>query len=246
MVKPVAGSRAPAVLDLAGDRNTSKGSGAELTPRQQNILDFVSEFTGQHGFPPSIREIGEFFGIRSTNGVSDHLRALERKGFLQRSGHLSRSLQVVRDESDDAPRSQAVVRAPTASNEVRVPILGRIAAGQPQLAVEQADDALVIDAWMLGGHKEVFGLRVVGESMIEAGILPGDFLFVRRRATAAPGEIVVAMVDGEATVKRWFPEGDRIRLQPENRHMQPIYVRKQDFRPVDLLGTVVGIYRKLV
>jgi repressor LexA len=247
----------------------------ELTPRQQNILDFVHEFQQAHGYPPSIREIGEFFGIRSTNGVSDHLRALERKGFLSRNGHLSRSLQVVRDDSrpaletrfvpdgeemehDDVPviarttstgrtlslahKSPALERG----NAVTVPVMGRVAAGQPMLAVEDAGDTLVVDSYLLGGPGEVFGLRVVGESMIDAGILPGDFLFVRKRSTAQSGDIVVAMIDGEATVKRWFPEGDRIRLQPENATMKPIYVNRADFRTVDLLGTVVGIYRKLV
>ncbi len=243
----------------------------ELTPRQQNILDFVHEFQQQHGYPPSIREIGEFFGIRSTNGVSDHLRALERKGFLSRNGHLSRSLQVVRDETRFVPESEEVdaddvpviARTTTTGrtlslasktpqsmvqrgNAVTVPVMGRVAAGQPILAVEDCEDTLVVDSYLLGGPGEVFGLRVVGESMIEAGILPGDFLFVRKRSTAQSGDIVVAMIDGEATVKRWFPEGDRIRLQPENAAMKPIYVNRADFRAVDLLGTVVGIYRKLV
>ncbi len=244
----------------------------ELTPRQQNILDFVHEFQQSHGYPPSIREIGEFFGIRSTNGVSDHLRALERKGFLSRNGHLSRSLQVVREEPrfvpeadetdvDDVPviarttttgrtLSLAAKQAPhlgvQRGTPVAVPVMGRVAAGQPILAVEDSQDSLVVDSYLLGGPGEVFGLRVVGESMIDAGILPGDFLFVRKRSTANPGDIVVAMIDGEATVKRWFPEGDRIRLQPENAAMKPIYVNRADFRAVDLLGTVVGIYRKLV
>lgn len=243
----------------------------ELTPRQQNILDFVYEFQQQNGYPPSIREIGEFFGIRSTNGVSDHLRALERKGFLSRNGHLSRSLQVVRDEprfvpeaeepTDDGPviarttttgrtLSLAAKQAPRSNqqrgNAVSVPVMGRVAAGQPILAVEDSEESLVVDSYLLGGPGEVFGLRVIGESMIGAGILPGDFLFVRKRSTAQAGDIVVAMIEGEATVKRWFPEGDRIRLQPENPAMQPIYVNRADFRSVDLLGTVVGIYRKLV
>ena len=244
----------------------------ELTPRQQNILDFVHEFQQEHGYPPSIREIGEFFGIRSTNGVSDHLRALERKGFLSRNGHLSRSLQVVRDETRFVPeadegdgenvpviarttttgRTLSLAAKPSATsplqrgNSVVVPVMGRVAAGQPMLAVEDSEDTLVVDSYLLGGPGEVFGLRVVGESMIDAGILPGDFLFVRKRSTAQSGDIVVAMIEGEATVKRWFPEGDRIRLQPENATMKPIYVNRSDFRAVDLLGTVVGIYRKLV
>jgi repressor LexA len=231
---------------------------AELTPRQQNILDFVTEFQGQHGFPPSMREIGEFFGIRSTNGVSDHLRALEKKGFLNRSGNLSRCLQVVREDGSRGepvrsvaakttarPLERRDLRGGPAGTLITVPILGKVAAGLPLLAVEQAEDEVVVDSFLLGGPGEVFGLRVVGESMIDAGIMPGDFLFVRRRSIALSGQIVVAMIDGEATVKRFFPEGDVIRFQPENKTMQPILVRRSQFQQCDLLGTVVGVYRKL-
>ena len=244
-------------------------SKTDLTPRQQNILDFVAEFQGEHGFPPSIREIGEFFGIRSTNGVSDHLRALEKKGFLSRTEHQSRSLQLVRDPAPSAAQPRLARRKPSAVRSVPVrdtgvrntgvrgpspvrgqgpvvvPMLGRVAAGQPMLAVAESDDTVVVDSFLLGGPGEVFGLRVVGESMIDAGILPGDFLFVRRRSVAEPGAIVVAMIEGEATVKRFFPEGDVLRFQPENSRMKPIFVRRADFAQCDLLGTVVGIYRKL-
>jgi len=230
---------------------------SDLTPRQQNILDFVAEYQGEHGFPPSIREIGEFFGIRSTNGVSDHLRALEKKGFLNRTEHQSRSLQLVRDTPEQTtrpvppPEPRRVARllrpAPVrGQGPTIVPMLGRVAAGQPMLAVAENEDTVVVDSFLLGGPGEVFGLRVVGESMIDAGILPGDFLFVRRRSVAESGAIVVAMIDGEATVKRFFPEGDVLRFQPENKQMKPILVRKSDFAQCDLLGTVVGIYRKLV
>ncbi len=234
----------------------------DLTPRQQNILDFVAEYQGEHGFPPSIREIGEFFGIRSTNGVSDHLRALEKKGVLSRTEHQSRSLQLVRDVPDpgQAAKTQAQQKTVEPRRGARparpvpvhgqgptvVPMLGRVAAGQPMLAVAESEDTVVVDSFLLGGPGEVFGLRVVGESMIDAGILPGDFLFVRRRSVAESGAIVVAMIDGEATVKRFFPEGDVLRFQPENKAMKPIFVRKSDFAQCDLLGTVVGIYRKLV
>jgi repressor LexA len=126
-----------------------------------------------------------------------------------------------------------------------VPILGRVAAGQPILAVEQATDTVRIDRMLLGGHREVFGLRIVGESMIEDGIFDGDYVFVKKTPTAKPGEIVVAMIEGEATVKRYFPEGDRIRFQPANQNMQPIYVLRSEMRSVDIIGIVVGIYRKL-
>ncbi len=237
----------------------------ELTPRQQNILDYVQEFQSEHGFPPSIREIGEFFGIRSTNGVSDHLRAIEKKGFLKSTGHQSRSLQIVRDDDDTSATAQKQARTPEPQRrhlqvagrpaplqrivpgaQISVPMLGKVAAGQPILAIEEADDAVVVDSFLLGGATDVFGLRVVGDSMIDAGIFSGDFLFVRKTATALPGDIVVAMIEGEATVKRYFPEGDRIRFQPENATMAPIYVKRTEMHQVDLLGSVVGVYRKLV
>jgi repressor LexA len=126
-----------------------------------------------------------------------------------------------------------------------VPILGRVAAGQPILAVEQAEDTVKVDRMLIGNHREVFGLRIVGESMIEDGILDGDYVFVKKTPSASPGEIVVAMIDGEATVKRYFPEGDHIRFQPANQNMSPIIVRRADFKSVDIIGIVVGVYRKL-
>ena len=126
-----------------------------------------------------------------------------------------------------------------------VPILGKVAAGVPILAVEQATDTVKVDRVLLGGHREVFGLRIVGESMIEDGIFDGDYVFVKKTAAARTGDIVVAMIEGEATVKRYFPEGDRIRFQPANANMSPIIVRKAEFKSVDIIGIVVGVYRKL-
>lgn len=302
---PVGSDRQTAGEELpAGREGAAAPEGPALTERQEKILGYVQSFQEERGYPPSIREIGEHFGIRSTNGVSDHLRALERKGVLQRSGHLSRSLRVVPSDETQAASEQARIKTearlatrelvretyapsepelvereiqreiqreprgnvlPLARREkglreqalVRrdrpdargqsalVPVLGKVAAGQPLLAVEDAEETLVVDQYLLGGPGEVFALRVVGESMIEAGILPGDFVFVKKRDAARPGEIVVALLAGEATVKRWFPEGDTIRLQPENRAMQPIYVRKGDATQCQMLGVVVGVYRRL-
>ncbi len=226
----------------------------DLTARQRNILDYVVEFSETSGYPPSIREIGDFFQIRSTNAVSDHLRALERKGWLARSEGQSRGLRVVRNPTQGAEtrvkdhaeaEAQVLPFAREDNGMVDVQIIGRVAAGLPQPALEHVEDTVRVDRMLLGGAREVFGLRVIGESMIDAGILPGDYLFVRRCRTAEPGQIVVAMIDGEATVKRFFPEGDRIRLQPENPTMAPIYILASAFRSCDLVGTVVGIYRKL-
>lgn len=307
-------SRVPPQPPMPHPAAPPHGDGNGLTDRQEKILAFVQSFQEERGYPPSMREIGEQFGIRSTNGVSDHLRALERKGVLQRSGHLSRSLRVVpseetphgvaaaararTDQLEKGSRSEQVrevvreafqpaepelvervierelpanvrrlgagrdtssARASSSGRETvirrdrpearsqsaLVPVLGKVAAGQPLLAVEDAEETLVVDQYLLGGPGEVFALRVVGESMIEAGILPGDFVFVKKRDTARSGEIVVALIGGEATVKRWFPEGDTIRLQPENRTMLPIYVRRGDQAQCQLLGVVVGVYRRL-
>jgi repressor LexA len=124
-------------------------------------------------------------------------------------------------------------------------VLGRVAAGQPLLAVENVEDTVKVDRFFLGATREVFALRVVGESMIEDGIFDGDYVFVKKTAAAQRGEIVVVMIDGEATCKRYFPEGDRIRFQPANSNMEPIYVLKSDFRSVDIIGIVVGVYRRL-
>jgi repressor LexA len=223
-----------------------------LTQRQRDILDFISASIAERGFPPTLREIGEHFNIRSTNGVNDHLKALEKKGHLRREDLKSRAMRpVLPDGSGEvvplrrSPMGTGVMDVIAGDDMAEVPILGRVAAGQPILAVEQATDTVRIDRVLIGGHREVFGLRIVGESMIEDGIFDGDYVFVKKAPTARAGEIVVAMIDGEATVKRYFPEGDVIRFQPANSNMQPIFVRREDFKSVDIIGVVVGVYRKL-
>lgn len=231
-----------------------------LTQRQRDILDFISASIAERGFPPTLREIGEHFSIRSTNGVNDHLKALEKKGHLRREDLKSRAMRPVYPDgngemvplraqaSGQWPRHTGSVEVPqTYSDEdmAEIPILGKVAAGQPILAVEHATDTVRIDRVLIGGHREVFGLRIVGESMIEDGILDGDYVFVKKTPSANAGDIVVAMIEGEATVKRYYPEGDRIRFQPANSNMQPIIVRRADLKSVDIIGIVVGIYRKL-
>jgi len=220
-----------------------------LTERQREILDFISASIADRGYPPTLREIGEHFGIRSTNGVNDHLKALEKKGHLRREDLKSRAMRPV---APVVPIRRAV---PSVNNVVafldeeedlcEVPIIGRVAAGQPILAVENVQDTVRIDRVLIGGFREVFGLRIVGESMIEDGIFDGDYVFVKKTPSASRGDIVVAMIEGEATVKRYYPEGDHIRFQPANSNMQPIIVRKAEFRSVDIIGIVVGVYRKL-
>ncbi|HEY1558918.1 MAG TPA: transcriptional repressor LexA [Kofleriaceae bacterium] len=224
-----------------------------LTQRQREILEFISSSIADRGFPPTLREIGEFFHIRSTNGVNDHLKALEKKGHLRREDLKSRAMRpILPDGSGELvamrPRlaNGTNAHALADSDELAdVPILGKVAAGEPILAVENATDSVKIDRVLLGGHREVFGLKIVGESMIEDGIFDGDYVFVKKTPAARTGEIVVAMIEGEATVKRYYPEGDKIRFQPANSTMQPIIVSKADFKSVDIIGIVVGIYRKL-
>jgi repressor LexA len=220
-----------------------------LTQRQRDILEFISSSIDQRGYPPTLREIGEHFGIRSTNGVSDHLKALEKKGFLAREDLKSRAMRPMgtpsRAGSVSDIRDIATAIAPRVGDELcEIPVMGRVAAGQPLLAVENVEDTVVVDRFFIGSSREVFALRIVGQSMIEDGILDGDYVFVRKTPSAARGEIVVAMIEGEATVKRYYPEGDVIRFQPANAAMEPIYVQQSEFRQVDILGVVIGVYRQ--
>jgi len=214
----------------------------KLTDRQQQVLDFIQAKIHRDGYPPTIREIGDQLGIRSTNGVNDHLKALSKKGYLQRTEAKSRAC--VPTNGRDHFRSD-VIPVEELDDMIDVPVLGKIAAGQPILALEHQEDSVRIDRAFLGKNRDVFGLRVVGESMIEDGIHDGDFIFVKKQRTAARGAIVVALIDDEATVKRYYPEGDRIRFQPSNSSMQPIYVLASDFRETQILGVVVGIYRRM-
>jgi repressor LexA len=214
-----------------------------LTDRQLEVLRFIARQIEDQGYPPTIREIGEALDIRSTNGVNDHLKALERKGYLTRDPVKSRALiptQRARDVLSGrgagtnviSLASRSAAKAP--SRLVEVPIVGRVAAGQPILAEERIEDTVQVDSYFLGAGRKVYGLRVQGDSMIGDGILPGDFIFVRKQLNA-----------DDATVKRVYFEKDRIRFQPSNPRMAPIYVREEDFRSTMILGIVVGIYRRL-
>ncbi|WP_437922821.1 transcriptional repressor LexA [Sorangium sp. So ce321] len=226
-----------------------------LTERQQQVLHYIRQSISERGYPPTLREIGAHMGIRSTNGVNDHLRALERKGYLTREDMKSRALRP-RDldggASGGAELRGALVGgandAPANDQEddlVEIAVVGRIAAGLPILAEEHVLDTVRIERTLVRGGREVFGLRVTGDSMIEAGIFSGDYIFVRRQLTAQRGDIVVALIGDEATVKYFFPEKDYVRFQPANAAMAPILVRASDFKPAMLLGVVVGVYRKL-
>jgi repressor LexA len=221
-----------------------------LTDRQQQVLHYIRQSITERGYPPTLREIGAHMGIRSTNGVNDHLRALERKGYLTREDMKSRALRP--RDLDAAERAEAnggTDPAAPANDQgadiVDIPVVGRIAAGLPLLAEEHVLDTVRIERSMVRGGRDVFGLRVNGDSMIEAGIFSGDYIFVRKQITAQRGDIVVALIGDEATVKYFFPEKEYIRFQPANAKMAPILVRATDFRPTMLLGVVVGVFRKL-
>ncbi len=221
--------------------NTVQG----LTQRQQMVLDFIRQSIADRGYPPTLREIGARMGIRSTNGVNDHLRALERKGYLTREDMKSRALRPTAHVTSGTAQNDS--RLPMSDDEdvIDVQVLGRVAAGLPLFAEEHVIDTVRVDRGLLKGGREVFGLRVHGDSMIEAGILNGDYIFVRKQLTANRGEIVVALIGDEATVKYYFPEKDYVRFQPANRAMAPILVRAVDFKPTMLLGVVVGVFRRL-
>jgi len=222
-----------------------------LTKRQKEVLEYIRNSIEKEGYPPTIREIGAALSMRSTNGVNDHLKALERKGFIERNVSKSRAIMLT-DAGVEATGEGQVVMGGQPSGErddietIDVPMLGAIAAGQPIAAIEDADNHVRMDMGMLGGRGgDIFALSVSGESMIEDGICDGDTIFVRRQSVAARGEIVAVMVDGAATVKRFFPEGDRVRLEPANAAMSPIYLSAQDARESAILGKVVGLYRRM-
>jgi repressor LexA len=215
-----------------------------LTQRQQMVLDFIRQSIHDRGYPPTLREIGARMGIRSTNGVNDHLRALERKGYLTREDMKSRALRPTNIGVEH--EGETVSTEPANDVDlVEVLILGRVAAGLPLLAEEHVIDTVRVDRTLLRGGREVFGLKVHGDSMIDAGILNGDYIFVKKQISANRGDIVVALIGDEATVKYYFPEKDHVRFQPANKNMAPIYVRAADFKPTMLLGIVVGVFRRV-
>ena len=209
-----------------------------LTKRQEQTLDFIRRSIEERGYPPTLREIGEHMGISSTNGVNDHLRALERKGYLRREDMKSRALRLVEEDSSKS-------KPPAEDDLLQVQIVGRVAAGLPLLAEENVIDTVHIDRMLVRGGRDVFGLKVAGDSMIEAGILSGDYIFVRKQSSADRGDIVVALIGDEATVKYYYPEKDYVRFQPANAQMAPILVRATDFKSTMLLGKVVGVYRRI-
>lgn len=200
----------------------------DLTQRQTDILEFIKRLIRQKGYPPSVREIGDAVGLMSSSTVHGHLQTLEEKGYLRRDPTKPRAIEIL-DSSSNIDEKKTV----------SVPIIGRVTAGQPILAQENIEDTFPLPTSLVNSDT-VFMLRVKGESMIEAGIMDGDLILVRQQNVARNGEIVVAMIGDEATVKRFFREKTLVRLQPENSTMEPIY--SQD---VSILGKVIGVFRLL-
>jgi repressor LexA len=198
-----------------------------LTKRQQEIFDFVKKYVGEHGYPPTVRDIGKAIGLTSSSTVHAHLANLEKLGLLRRDPTKPRAIEVLKDKARE-------VVAPAG-----LPVVGQVAAGQPVLADENIEEYVPVPG-IAGGDDGEFVLRVKGDSMKDAGILEGDFVIVRRQETAGDGEIVVALVGEEATVKRFFRENDHVRLQPENETMEPIRTRE-----AQVLGRVVGLCRRV-
>lgn len=198
----------------------------DLNPRQKQILTYIHNFLRKKGYPPSVREICRATGLRSTATVHSHLVQLEKKGYINRDPQKPRAIEI----TDKKIFSQGTVR---------VPLIGRVTAGQPILALENIEETYLFPKDMLP-DANLFMLSVIGDSMVEAGIFDGDYVIVKATNTAENGDIVVALIDNnEATIKRFYKEKDYIRLQPENRFLEPIIVKD-----ADILGQVVGLYRK--
>lgn len=210
-----------------------------LTNRQREVLTHIRAVLERTGRPPTLRELGARLGIRSTNGVRDHLEALVAKGYLARDARSARGLRLLR--AAPAPTAADLPAPPAVPVGVRrVPLLGGVAAGQPLFADQELGDALLLDERVVSNGGAVFALRVRGDSMQDAAIHDGDYVVVREQRSAEPGDIVVALLEDEATVKRFFPERDFVRLQPENSQHAPVIVRRDD-RSMRLLGKVTAV-----
>jgi repressor LexA len=198
-----------------------------LTKRQQEIFDFIKRYSAKHGYPPTVRDIGKAIGLTSSSTVHAHLANLEKVGLLRRDPSKPRAIEVLVDKAKQVVTPNGL------------PVVGQVAAGQPVLADENIEEYVPVPE-IAGGEQGEFLLRVKGDSMKDAGIFDGDHVVVRRQKAARNGEIVVALVGEEATVKRFFKENDHVRLQPENQEMEPIRTRD-----LELLGRVVGVCRRV-
>ncbi|AMY04866.1 transcriptional repressor LexA [Staphylococcus condimenti] len=205
----------------------------ELTKRQSEIYEYIKTVVHTKGYPPSVREIGEAVGLASSSTVHGHLSRLESKGYIRRDPTKPRAIEIVSDQLEENAEMEGTIH---------VPVIGKVTAGVPITAVENIEEYFPLPEHLTSTHNsDIFILNVVGDSMIEAGILDGDKVIVRSQTIAENGDIIVAMTeDDEATVKRFYKEKHRYRLQPENSTMDPIYLEH-----VTVLGKVVGLFREL-
>ena len=212
-----------------------------LNKREKAILKFIEKSIKNNGYPPSVRELGKSVGLKSTATVHGYLASLEDKGYIKKESQKGRTLKLLKGGLDDEMENQMEIHKEvyTSREMVDVPVIGKITAGEPILAVENITDTFPIPLDFVGSS-ESFMLTVRGESMIEAGILDGDYILVRKQKTATNGEIVVALIEDEATVKTFYKEKDHIRLQPENCTLDPIIVPN-----CEILGKVIGVFRKM-
>ena len=212
----------------------------ELNKREKDILKFIQRNVENKGYPPSVREIGKAVGLSSTATVHSYLAKLTEKGYIKKENQKGRTLKLLKGaDNKEITKTKESKNYYTGRELVDVPVIGKITAGEPILAVENITDTFPIPIDFVG-NSESFMLTVRGESMIEAGILNGDYILVKKQNTANNGEIVVAMIDDEATVKTFYKEKDHIRLQPENSTMDPIIVPD-----CQILGKVAGVFRKM-
>ena len=206
----------------------------KLTSHQRKVFEFIAGYSQKHGRPPTVRDIGEKFNLRSTGSVRSYLEALEKKGYIERQAGISRGITILKPQEATQARQR---------NTIQIPVVGRVAAGPPILAVEDIEEVLELDEDLAPSRGELFALRVNGDSMINAGIHDGDYVFVRRQRAADKGDIIVAILDGEATVKIYHPLNGKVRLQPANDNLEPTTIdpAASDFL---IVGKVTGMMRR--
>lgn len=202
-----------------------------LSSNQTKILKFIAEKINQYGYPPSVREIADAVSLRSSATVHAHLKSLEKLGYIKRDKNIPRAIEVIRNEFSEVATSR--------NNIVMVPLIGRVAAGIPILAQENIEDHIPLTDDFVKDNQHIFMLQVKGDSMVNAGILDGDLIIVRKSDTAINGEIIVALIDEEATVKRFFKTKTSIRLEAENENIKPIIAKD-----ITIIGKVIGVLRK--
>ncbi|MFZ1519879.1 MAG: transcriptional repressor LexA [Ignavibacteriaceae bacterium] len=211
----------------------------QLTDRQEEILNFIQQYQQEYGYPPTLREIGKMFGISSTFGVKRHLEALTKKGYLNILSNASRGISINRDDFETAN----VIDQNDLNNINKIPIIGRVAAGSPITAEENIEGSIIVDPSFIKKDSGSFALKVKGDSMIEAGIFEGDLVIISPKANTVSGDIVVAKVDDEVTVKVYENKNNQIKLIPQNKIYQPIIIK--DKNEFSIVGKVTGIVRWL-